>query len=220
MIIDMEEKIGCKGFVSVNDSIMIIISSPSGAGKTTIAKKLLSIDQKIKMSVSITTREKRPAEISNVDYIFIDKNQFENMSENGKLLEYAKVFDHYYGTPKDQVDSLIDQGYDVLFDIDWQGAQQISSKKFPNVIKIFILPPSIKELEYRLRMRGADGEDVIRRRMRKAREEISHYDEYDYVVINSNLEESVNMVCKIIEVERNKRSRIKNIKQFVESMIL
>ena len=219
MMIDMEEKIDDNNFVSINDSLMIIISSPSGAGKTTIAKSLLANDNKIKMSVSITTRKKRPTEMDNIDYIFIDRNQFEYMAENGKLLEYAKVFDHYYGTPKDQIDNLIFQGYDVLFDIDWQGAQQISSKKLPNVVKIFILPPSIKDLEYRLKMRGSDNEEVIHRRMRKAREEISHYDEYDYVLVNYNVKESVEMVRKIIDVERNKRIRVKNIKNFVEKMI-
>jgi guanylate kinase len=181
--------------------VMLVLSSPSGAGKTTIARALLERDPGLTMSVSVTTRPKRPAEVDGRDYTFIDQGRFDDMARDHGLLEYAQVFDHYYGTPRDPVEQALDEGRDVLFDIDWQGTQQLVENARPDLASVFILPPSTAELERRLHTRAQDSEEVVRRRMAKAADEMSHYPEYDYIVVNRDVEESVAAVQAILEAE-------------------
>ncbi|MBN9543437.1 MAG: guanylate kinase [Alphaproteobacteria bacterium] len=196
------------------DSLLLVISSPSGAGKSTLCKRLLEEDGLIKMSISVTTRPKRPSEQDGVDYYFVDKPQFENMVDNSELMEYARVFDYSYGTPKMTVEKHLQNGYDVLFDVDWQGAAQLRGYSRDNLVSIFILPPSMDELENRLRKRGQDSEEVIMKRMKKAKSEISHFNEYDYVVVNENVEDTLYLIRNIIKVERMKRRRTPKIDEF------
>jgi guanylate kinase len=186
-------------------NFILIISSPSGAGKTTITQHILNNYNDIKLSVSVTTRTKREGEIEAKDYYFIDHNRFDQMVLNGELLEHARVFDHFYGTLVKEVEDKLDLKNDVLFDIDWQGNKQIRKKYTENVVSIFILPPSIEELEFRLRKRNLDSDKIIAVRMKGAIEEISHWHEYDYIVINDNLEKCVQQIKNIIEAERLKR---------------
>ena len=198
--------------------LLYILSSPSGAGKTTLARHLLASDTGISMSVSVTTRKARPGEVEGHDYHFVDQNRFEEMKNGRDLLEWARVFDNYYGTPTAPVVAAIEAGKDVLFDIDWQGAQQLSEKMAGDVVRVFVLPPSGTVLEQRLRSRAQDPPEVVARRMSEASAEISHWAEYDYVIVNSVLEESVAAVSAILIAERLKRDRLLGLSAFVRDM--
>ena len=178
--------------------IMVVLSSPSGAGKTTLTKQILNTSKNILMSVSATTRQPRPGEVDGEDYIFLSKSKFSEMIDNDEFLEYAKVFDNFYGTPRAPVEDALAGGFDIVFDIDWQGAQQLTQAAANDLVKIFILPPNVQELENRLRSRAQDSEDVIARRMSKSENEISHWAEYDYIIINKNLETCFKQIESII----------------------
>jgi guanylate kinase len=199
--------------------IMVALSSPSGAGKTTISRMILENDKQLSLSVSYTTRPKRANEQEGVDYHFTDQDTFKKMIDQDEFLEYAKVFDQYYGTPKKAVEEALENGKDILFDIDWQGTQQISEKASEDIVSIFILPPSCKELERRLRSRGRDPEDVIKHRMSKAADEMSHWAEYHYVIVNNAIEESVAKVESIILAERLMRRRQIGLSSFVTNLM-
>ncbi len=198
--------------------LLYILSSPSGAGKTTLARRLIAADPGIAMSVSVTTRKPRPGETDGTDYHFTDHARFEAMKEQGDLLEWARVFDNTYGTPRAPVEAAIQAGKDVLFDIDWQGAQQLSEKMPGDVVRVFVLPPSGEALEQRLRTRAQDPPAVVTRRMAAAAAEISHWPEYDYVLINTDLDESVRAVTAILLAERLKRERLLGLSAFVRQM--
>ena len=198
--------------------LMLVLSSPSGAGKTSICRELLSLEENLKMSISATTRPRRPGEVNGVDYSFIDGAQFDKLIKMKALLEYAKVFDYYYGTPRDQVEDSLDKGQDVLFDIDWQGTQQLGEHLDADLVRVFILPPSTRELEHRLKKRAQDPAHVVDKRMAKAMDEISHYPEYDYIIINSDLSESVKSVRSILHAERLKRGRQIGLIHFVKQL--
>jgi guanylate kinase len=198
--------------------LLYIISSPSGAGKTTLARRLLAADRNIAMSVSVTTRQARPGERDGIDYHFVDAVGFESMKERGELLEWARVFDNHYGTPRSPVEAAILAGKDVLFDIDWQGAQQLSEKMPGDVVRVFVLPPSGPVLEKRLRSRAQDSPETVARRMAAAAAEISHWPEYDYVIVNGDLETSVNSALAILTAERLKRARLLGLSAFVRDM--
>lgn len=198
--------------------LMLVMSSPSGAGKTTITRALLDQDDNIAMSVSATTREPRPGEVDGKDYYFIDKSKFEDMVANGEFLEHAKVFDNYYGTPKAPVEEALGQGKDVLFDVDWQGARDLRHAARDDQVSIFILPPSHAELERRLYNRAQDSEEVVKKRMSKAASEMSHWGEYDYIVVNVDIDDSVAKVKSILTAERLRRQRQTGLPEFVESM--
>lgn len=198
--------------------LLYIISSPSGAGKTTLARKLLATARGITMSVSITTRSPRPGERDGVDYHFVDRDRFEIMRERGDLLEWARVFDNHYGTPREPVEKAIAAGEDVLFDIDWQGAQQLSEKLPGDVVRVFVLPPSGHVLEDRLKTRAQDSAEVVARRMAAAASELSHWPEYDYVLVNSDLAQSVIAAQSILTAERLKRARLLGLSEFVRDM--
>ena len=198
---------------NINKGILIVISSPSGAGKTSICKKLLEIDDKIRPSVSVTTREPRRSEINGVDYIFTTVEDFKKKISNGEFLEYADVFNNKYGTLVNSTKLLADKGYDVLFDIDWQGTQQLSQVA-ENILTIFILPPSKEEIEKRLKKReseNSENNDIVKDRMLKFEDELSHWKEYDYVVTNDNFDNCVLEITNIINVERIKRTNNKSI---------
>ncbi len=198
--------------------LLLVLSSPSGAGKTTLARRLMDADRDISMSVSVTTRKPRPGEENGRDYFFVDEAAFKSMGEGGELLEWARVFDHYYGTPRTPVETAIAKGKDVLFDIDWQGAQQLSEKMKHDVVRVFILPPSAASLEERLRARAQDPEDVVRRRMDQASDEISHWPEYDYVIVNTDLPTSMEGLTAILAAERLRRERLNGLTDFVRGM--
>ena len=198
--------------------VMLVLSSPSGAGKSSICKSLMSLDKNLSLSVSTTTRKKRSNEKSGEDYIFVSTEEFENMLSNNNFIEYANVFDNYYGTVKSLVDNKINNGQDLIFDIDWQGAQQLREKMRENVVSIFILPPSKRELERRLKSRGQDSDEVVKKRMDGASAEITHWAEYDYVIINEDLNKSVNAVLGILKAERMKRIRQVGLAEFVRSI--
>ena len=198
--------------------VMLVLSSPSGAGKSSICKSLMSLDKNLSLSVSTTTRKKRPNEKSGEDYIFVSTEEFDNMLSSNDFLEYANVFDNYYGTVKSLVDKKINNGQDLIFDIDWQGAQQLREKMRENVVSIFILPPSKKELERRLKSRGQDSDEVVKKRMDGASAEITHWAEYDYVIINEDLNKSVNAVLGVLKAERMKRIRQVGLAEFVRSI--
>ncbi|MDB5663028.1 MAG: guanylate kinase, partial [Sphingomonas bacterium] len=187
--------------------VLFVLSSPSGAGKSTIARKLLASDRDIAMSVSATTRPMRPGEVDGVDYHFVDLERFREMTANGDFLEWAHVFGHRYGTPAAPVHQMLEDGRDVLFDIDWQGAQQLFQQAGGDVVRVFILPPSVEELGRRLAARGTDTQEVVVARMARAASEISHWDGYDYVLINDDVERCFGQVRTILEAERLKRSR-------------
>jgi len=198
--------------------LMLVLSSPSGAGKTTISRQLLESDPEIDLSVSVTTRQPRPGEVNGKDYTFIDKVDFNLMINRDELLEHAKVFGNYYGTPRKEVENVLAKGQDVLFDIDWQGTQQLKEKARDDLVSVFILPPSWHELEKRLRSRAQDSNEEISKRMGKASDEMSHWAEYDYVIINKNIEASVNAVRAILQSERLKRRRIIGLADFVKGV--
>jgi len=199
--------------------LMFILSSPSGAGKTTIAHRLLAEEgSELRMSISVTTRPMRPGEIDGSDYFFVDRTQFDRLVEEDSFFEWAEVFGHCYGTPKAEIRDRLRRGEDFLFDIDWQGTQQLYQRAQGDVVRVFLLPPSIEELEHRLRSRGTDSDEVIRSRMERARAEISHWDAYDYVVINDDIEACFAKVKMILEAERMRRLRQTGLIDFVREL--
>jgi guanylate kinase len=198
--------------------LMLVLSSPSGAGKTTISRKLLDGDAGIALSVSVTTRPPRPGERDGIDYRFIDRARFDDLVRGGELLEHAEVFGNGYGSPRGPIEEALAQGRDVLFDIDWQGTQQLKQKMRDDLVSVFILPPSVAELERRLRRRAQDSEDVVRGRMAKASDEMSHWAEYDYIVVNEDIEASVARVRSILEAERLKLRRQTGLDDFVRDL--
>ena len=207
----------------MNDSnkkkgVMLVLSSPSGAGKSSICKSLMSLDTNLSLSISTTTRKKRPNENSGEDYFFVSTEKFKEMLSNNHFLEHARVFDNYYGTDKSLVEKKINNGEDLIFDIDWQGAQQLREKMREDIVSIFILPPNKKELERRLKSRGQDSAKVVKKRMDAASAEITHWAEYDYVVINEDLNQSVKAVLVILKAERMKRTRQEGLVEFVRSI--
>jgi guanylate kinase len=199
--------------------LMFILSSPSGAGKTTISRMLLSRDSQISLSVSVTTRPMRPGEQDGVHYHFVDQDTFDGMVEADAFYEWASVFGHSYGTPKAQIRAGLKEGRDFLFDIDWQGTQQLYQKDQQDVVRVFILPPSIDELRRRLTERATDPASVIQARMERARAEISHWDGYDYVVVNDDVEMCYDQVCEILHAERRKRARQTGLIDFVRELM-
>lgn len=198
--------------------LMFVLSSPSGAGKTTITRALLQNNPDLEISISATTRQKRPGEIDGQDYYFVDIPSFNAMVDNGEMLEHAKVFGNYYGTPRQPVEEALARGQDVIFDIDWQGTQQLREIARDDLVTLFLLPPSAKELERRLRARAQDNEETIRHRMDKASDEMTHYSEYDYVLINNNVDVSIRQAQKILDAERLKRHRTVGISDFVRGL--
>ncbi|WP_419902424.1 guanylate kinase [Kiloniella sp.] len=198
--------------------LMLVLSSPSGAGKTTISRILLDKENELTLSVSATTRRKRPGEVHGKDYYFVSVKEFDEMVERGDMLEYATVFDNKYGTPREPVEKGLSGGQDVLFDIDWQGTQQVAARAANDIVRVFILPPSLKELERRLYARAQDSEEVVKGRMSKAADEMSHWAEYDYIIINENVEKSVEDVQAILRSERLKRDRRPGLDDFVRNL--
>ncbi len=204
--------------------VLFILSSPSGAGKTTLSRRLLAQykdaqkHETIRMSVSVTTRSMRVGEVHGTDYFFVSDEEYKQMVGRKELLEYAQVFDHHYGTPENFVRENISKGIDVLFDIDWQGTKQLAEKLPNDLVSIFILPPSMDELERRLRARAQDSEEVVQKRMSKARSEISHWQEYDYVLINQDIDQTHEKINAILKAERLKRFRQEGMKHFIEKL--
>jgi guanylate kinase len=198
--------------------LMLVLSSPSGAGKTTLSRRLLKSDPSIVLSISVTTRPPRADEVDGRDYHFIDAARFEAMQRGGELLEWARVFDNAYGTPRRPVDEALAQGRDVLFDIDWQGTQQLREKARSDLVSVFVLPPSAKELERRLHRRAQDSHAIISSRMGKAADEMSHWAEYDYVVVNRDIDKAFAEVQAILAAERLKRERRTGLSDFVRGL--
>ena len=198
--------------------LMLVLSSPSGAGKTTLSRQLLDNDKQIQLSVSCTTRPKRPGERDGVDYRFVDTATFRGMIERKEFLEYAEVFGNYYGTPRAPVDEAVAAGRDVLFDIDWQGTQQLRDKGRADLVTVFILPPSTRDLEKRLLTRAQDPKEIVAQRMAKAADEMSHWAEYDYVVVNSDIATSLSNLKAILTSERLKRERQVGMSGFVKGL--
>jgi len=199
--------------------MMLVLSSPSGAGKTTLAKRLLETDRNFTMSVSVTTRAKRPSEIDGQDYFFVSPAAFAEKVKRAELLEFATVFGHSYGTPRTPVDKALADGRDILFDIDWQGTQQLKEKAREDVVSVFILPPSRGELERRLHTRAQDTPEIVAQRMAKANDELSHWAEYDYVVVNDNVTLAEAKIARIVEAERHKRARQTGLSEFVRTLM-
>lgn len=199
--------------------LMFILSSPSGAGKTTIARRLLAEDGHIRMSVSATTRPMRPGEVDGKDYHFVEQAEFDRMVEAGEFLEWAHVFGHSYGTPKAQIKAGLREGQDFLFDIDWQGTQQLYQRAETDVVRVFLLPPSIEELHRRLSSRGTDSAEVVAGRMARARSEISHWDGYDYVIVNEDIDACFASVRQILNAERLSRARQTGLIGFVRGLM-
>jgi guanylate kinase len=199
--------------------LLIVLSSPSGAGKTTISRMLMESDDEVTMSVSATTRPKRPGETDDVDYHFVDDAEFDRMIQSGEFVEWAPVFGHRYGTPKNPVKDALRAGRDILFDIDWQGTQQLQAAMGEDLVTIFILPPSMKELERRLHERGTDSQQVIDDRMSRAASEISHWPEYEYVLVNTDADRCLDQVRAIVAAERLKRQRQIGLVAFVRDLI-
>jgi guanylate kinase len=198
--------------------LMFVLSSPSGAGKTTLSRLLMERMPGLKMSVSATTRAKRPGEVEGRDYLFVNKARFEEMVKRNELLEWATVFDNRYGTPRAPVEAALSKGEDVLFDIDWQGTQQLREKAHDDVVSVFILPPSVLDLEKRLHSRAQDSNEVIRGRMSRASHEMSHWAEYDYIVINHEVDTAFAEVQSILRAERLKRKRRTGLTTFVRDL--
>ena len=199
--------------------VVLVISSPSGAGKTTICKKIINNIEDVCLSVSVTTRKKRLSEVEGKDYFFKSKHDFLIMIENDDFVEHAEVFGNYYGTLKSEILKKIEKGIDVLLDIDWQGTRQIQKYIPDDVVKVFVLPPSIKELEYRLGKRASEDRDEFFKRMSEAKKEISHYDEYDFIIINEDINVAVNSITTILFAERLKKNRQKIIPVFVKNLL-
>ena len=204
-------KIGRRG-------LMLVLSSPSGAGKTTLSRLLLERDVEITLSISVTTRPPRSAEKDGVDYHFVTPDIFSRMVQHAELLEHAKVFDYYYGTPRSAVEVALASGRDVMFDIDWQGRQQLAEKAGEDMVSVFILPPTTRELERRLKQRAQDAAAVVAKRMAKAADEMTHYIEYDYVIINYDIEDSMTQLRSILAAERLKRERQIGLGDFVKAL--
>ena len=202
----------------VRKGFMLVLSSPSGAGKTSIASALVNRNNNIVMSISATTRPKRPGEKDGKDYYFVETEKFEEMAGKKKFLEHAKVFENFYGTPRDLVTKNLNRGIDVLFDVDWQGTLQLKKNNLFDIVCIFILPPSLDILANRLRARALDTSAVVENRMSKAVSELSHWNEYDYVIINSNLEASIKQAESILVAERLKRTRNNGLADFVKRL--
>ncbi|QTL04583.1 guanylate kinase [Aquabacter sp. L1I39] len=198
--------------------LMLVLSSPSGAGKTTLSRKLLAQDDRITMSVSVTTRPARPGEVNGKDYFFVDVPTFQRMRDEGELLEHAIVFGNLYGTPRRAVEDALSAGRDVLFDIDWQGTQQLDQSAQQDLVKVFLLPPSAADLEKRLRTRAQDSDEVVHQRMSKASDEISHFTEYDYILINQDVDDSLAKLVSILQAERLKRRRLTGLADFVKGL--
>lgn len=198
--------------------LLLVLSSPSGAGKTSLARALLDEDKGIELSVSVTTRASRPGEQDGRDYYFVEQSAFVEMRDSGNLLEWAKVFGNFYGTPRQPVEDALAKGRDLLFDIDWQGTQQLRERMAGDLVRVFILPPTVKSLEDRLRSRAQDAPDVVAKRMSQAWSEISHWPEYDYVIINSDLKESIAGLRAILIAERLKRERMTGLSAFVRDL--
>jgi guanylate kinase len=201
---------------------MYVLSSPSGAGKTTITRALLKENENLVPSISATTRPRRAGEVHGQDYIFVSTDEFRDMVDNSEMLEHAKVFDHYYGTPRGPVEEALSNGQDVIFDIDWQGTQQLFELAAEDLVRVFILPPSKAALEKRLRERSRDTketEEQIRTRMSKAESEMSHYTEYDYVIINKDIEAATAQAQLILDAERIKRRRVQGLSDFVRGLM-
>jgi guanylate kinase len=197
---------------------MLVLSSPSGAGKTTISRRLLAEEPGIRMSVSATTRSRRPGEVDGQDYFFTKLEDFQLMINRDALLEHAKVFGNYYGTPSRPVEEALADGNDVLFDIDWQGTQQLEAKMRDDLVSVFIVPPSVSELERRLKTRAQDSDEVVAQRMAKAADELSHYPEYDYIILNDDVDTSVASVRAILRAERLKRERQIGLPDFMKGL--
>jgi guanylate kinase len=197
---------------------MLVLSSPSGTGKTTIARQVLSLENELELSISTTTRPQRESEKEGKDYHFVDEKTFSQMVERKEFLEYAEVYGHHYGSPKAFVEDYLSKGVDVLFDIDWQGTQQLKEMAMSDLVSVFLLPPTFQDLEKRLIKRGEDSKETVLSRMKKANDEISHWAEYDYIVINQDLSESVNAVRSILQAERLKRRRQVGLAHFVQSL--
>jgi guanylate kinase len=206
--------------------LMLVLSSPSGAGKTTLSRRLLEREASVHgasrpsivMSISVTTRQMRPGEVDGRDYFFISQARYGQMVSNGELLEHARVFDYFYGTPGDFVERHLAQGIDVLFDIDWQGTRQLARVSRDDLVSVFILPPSMGELERRLKSRAQDSEEVVMKRMKKAADEISHWREYDYVLVNDDLDATLEKIESVLRVERMKRTRQLGLEDFIGNL--
>lgn len=199
--------------------LMLVLSSPSGAGKTTIAKTLLKTDPYVTSSVSYTTRLKRPGEIDGKDYYFVELEVFNRMIRDSQFLEYAEVFGHFYGTPRKAVEDYLKSGVDVIFDIDWQGTRALTEKVRQDVVSVFILPPSKQELYNRLKMRKQDSEEIVRFRMERSNGEIIHWQEYDYTIINHDVDESMHKINAILRAERLKKARRLGVENFVNKLL-
>ena len=202
----------------IRRGMMIVLSSPSGAGKTSLSRKLLEKNKNLFLSISFTTRPPRPLEVNESDYFFVDEKKFFDMLNKDEFLEHAKVFDFYYGTPKKPVMNALKSGKDILFDIDWQGTQQLMNSLQDDLVKIFVLPPSAKELEKRLLKRNQDTDETVKNRMSKASDEISHYAEYDYIIINEDFDESLEKINSILIAEGLKRTRQNKIQDVIKSL--
>ena len=198
--------------------LLLVMSSPSGAGKTTLSRMLLASDTNVTMSISVTTRPPRPGEVEAKDYYFISKERFAQMRDRKELLEWAEVFGNYYGTPRKPVDEALAKGRDVLFDIDWQGTQQLAQAMEDDLVRIFVLPPSADELQNRLISRAQDSSSVVAKRMAEASSEISHWPEYDYVIVNDELEDSLAQVMAVLRAERLRRRRRVGLTEFVRGL--
>src|SRR6202795_3757739 len=210
---------GSHGFEGVERrGLMFVRVSPAGAGKTTLSRMLVAETPALQMSVSATTRPKRPGEVEGKDYYFVDQDRFDAMVAKGELLEWATVFDNRYGTPRAPVEAALSAGQDVLFDIDWQGTQQLRSRSPSDVVSVFILPPSVRALEQRLHTRAQDSDGVIRGRMKKAGDEMSHFDAYDYIIVNDNIGIAFEAVKSILRAEQLKRERQVGLSGFVRTL--
>lgn len=197
---------------------MLVLSSPSGTGKTTIARQVLSLEKELELSISTTTRPMRESEREGKDYHFVDEKAFTQMRDEKEFLEYAEVYGHHYGSPKAFVEDFLSKGIDVLFDIDWQGTQQLKEMAMSDLVSVFLLPPTFQDLEKRLIKRGEDSNETVLSRMKKANDEIRHWAEYDYIIINQDLSESINAVRSILQAERLKRRRQSGLAHFVQSL--
>jgi guanylate kinase len=199
--------------------IMLVLSSPSGAGKTTLTRNLLEQEENVSLSISVTTRERRPSEIEGVHYFFLSKRRFENMRDSGELLEWAEVHGNFYGTPREPVEKALAEGRDVLFDIDWQGTRQLLEKMRDDVVTVFVLPPTAEELKARLERRAEDSKVIIAQRLQNAFEEIAHWREYDYILVNRDLDKSFARLRAILTAERLKRVKMLDLENFVEAIL-